>query len=354
LREDRKSPRSVARSLDLLQRAQAFHQPTRAFYFVRGQCRRLQGNNAAAGEDEERFKTATAQTAWDYYLPGHTAGWNGDLDEAIHSYQAALIVQPNHYNSLFYLAKRLAGINRPAEAIAYYTACIALRPDHVFAYIRRGALRFELGHLDLAKADFAAALALAKNEGVRRFVSRFQAHLLEGKGWSGEAEEIWRRVITIEERLVAQFPDRPQHLERNLSDLDDLAWTLATCSIPQLRDPTRAVELARRAVETAPRANRWNTLGVALYRSGDWKAAIEALEKAEALDPDNDIASNGFFLAMAHWQLGRKDRARTWYDWAVAWMDKNRPRDVELIQFRAEAAALLGRADLPADVFARP
>ncbi len=35
-------------------------------------------------------------------------------------------------------------------------------------------------------------------------------------------------------------------------------------------------------------------------------------------------------------------------------METNRPRDGELIRFRAEAAALLGVADLPDDVFARP
>jgi tetratricopeptide (TPR) repeat protein len=354
LREHRKSARSIARSLDLLQRAQAFHQPTRVFYFVRGRCRRLQGNNAAASEDEERFKAAAAQTACDYYLPGYAAALNGDLDEAIHSYQVALTVQPNHYNSLFYLAKQSAEINRPAEAIAYYTACIALRPDHGFAFMSRGALRIELGHFDLARTDLAAALAVAKNDRVRRFVSRFQALLLEGRGRSREAEEIWCRVITIEERLVAQFPDRPQHLERYLADLDDLAWTLATCSIPQLRDPSRAVELARRAVETAPRADRWNTLGITLYRSGDWKAAIVALEKAEALEGDNDLASNSFFLAMAHWQLGQKDQARDWHDKAVAWMVKNRPKDEELLRFRAEAAALMGLVDVPEDVFARP
>ena len=35
-------------------------------------------------------------------------------------------------------------------------------------------------------------------------------------------------------------------------------------------------------------------------------------------------------------------------------MDKKQPRDDELLRFRAEAAALLGVPELPADVFARP
>ena len=48
-----------------------------------------------------------------------------------------------------------------------------------------------------------------------------------------------------------------------------------------------------------------------------------------------------FFLAMAHWQLGEKDKAREWYDRAVQWMDKNQPKNEELRRFRAEAAELL-------------
>jgi hypothetical protein len=39
--------------------------------------------------------------------------------------------------------------------------------------------------------------------------------------------------------------------------------------------------------------------------------------------------------------LGEKEKARTWYDKAVQWMDKYDPRDEELQRFRAEAAELL-------------
>jgi hypothetical protein len=56
-----------------------------------------------------------------------------------------------------------------------------------------------------------------------------------------------------------------------------------------------------------------------------------------------------FFLAMAHWQLGEKDKARRWYDRAVKWLDKNKDQVAgaggnlrELNQFHAEAAVLLG------------
>ncbi len=153
---------SVQRSLDLLQRAQAFHQPTRAFYFVRAECRRRQGDTAAAAEDEKQFKAATARTAWDYYLPGHAAESRGDLDEAIRSYRAALRLQPNHYKSLFVLAGcfNTDKINRRPEAIQLFTACIALRPDYWQGYSARGKCYQALGQLDDAMTDFRESIRL--------------------------------------------------------------------------------------------------------------------------------------------------------------------------------------------------
>src|SRR5262249_24118603 len=62
--------------------------------------------------------------------------------------------------------------------------------------------------------------------------------------------------------------------------LVDLARTLITHSDPVRRDPDRAVSLAREAVELEPRQPvAWNTLGIALYRAGRWKDAIEKLER---------------------------------------------------------------------------
>jgi tetratricopeptide (TPR) repeat protein len=169
----------------------------------------------------------------------------------------------------------------------------------------------------------------------------------EQAGQTKEADAARQETLSLYKRLLAKDPVEPR-------SQNNLAWFLVTCRNAQFRYPARAVELARKAVERQPVAYAWNTLGVALYRADDWKAAIDALEKAEALEPDVSLGINGFFLAMARWQLGQKEEARTWYDKAVAWMEKIRPKDEGLLRFRAEAAALLGLSDLPADVFARP
>jgi Flp pilus assembly protein TadD len=101
------------------------------------------------------------------------------------------------------------------------------------------------------------------------------------------------------------------------------------------------VELVKKAVELNPReGSYWRTLGVAHYRAGDWKDALAALEKSMELHCGGD-SFDWFFLAMAQWQLGNKDKAREWYDKAVDWMEKNQPIHEELRRFRAEVEELM-------------
>jgi tetratricopeptide (TPR) repeat protein len=122
---------------------------------------------------------------------------------------------------------------------------------------------------------------------------------------------------------------------------NDLAWLLATCPEPKFRDPQRAVECATKAIALAPKDGFiWNTLGAARYRAGNWKAAIEALDKSRELRNGGD-AFDFFFLSMAHWQQGSKDEARKWYAKSVEWMDQNAKDNDELRRFRSEAEELL-------------
>jgi WD40 repeat protein len=124
---------------------------------------------------------------------------------------------------------------------------------------------------------------------------------------------------------------------------NETAWFLATAADAKLWDPARAVELARKAVERAPREGvYWKTLGVAQYRAGDWKAAVSSLDKAQALAAGDGAAK--LFLAMAHWQSGGREQARQWYDSAVPPQAEARPQDEDYRRFRDEAHVLL---DLP-------
>jgi tetratricopeptide (TPR) repeat protein len=201
------------------------------------------------------------------------------------------------------------------------------------------------------------------------------ANLLQGPGRRQEAEEVRRRVIHHYQTLTANFPEEPRYrlnlvhsyLERvrllwelgrqaeaaepyrkalELSPEDaavnnQLAWFLATRAPLCLRDAALAVRLAKKAVASRPKSGEYrNTLAVAHYRNGDDRGAVAELEAAMRLRAGGD-SFDWFFLAMAHARLGDHDQARTWFDRAVQWMDKHRPHNGELRQFRAEAEDLL-------------
>jgi serine/threonine protein kinase/Tfp pilus assembly protein PilF len=139
--------------------------------------------------------------------------------------------------------------------------------------------------------------------------------------------------------------------------LDGLAWFLASCGKSSLRDPALSLELAESAVSKQP-GNRsiWASLGLAHYRMSHWDKAIQAIEK-EITIAGNATTEDLFILAMAHHQRGDQQQAIREYQQAVATLEGVPVPPVlqdEAVRFRAEAAALLGLADLPADVFARP
>jgi serine/threonine-protein kinase len=230
---------------------------------------------------------------WINHMLGELLGATqlGQWEDAIGFYRAALAVRTDSPGVQLNLANALAQAGRWGDAIGSFRESIRLKPDYAKAYLGLGSAFFRKGRWAEGLAASQQALRLAPNDPMLH---------------------------------------------------NDIAWFWATCPVIEHRDPVRAVASGQKAVELAPRIGAyWNTLGVAHYRNGDWKAAVEALMKSMQLRPGGD-AIDHCFLAMAHWQLGEKDKARTWYDRAVAWMNKHKPQAEELRRFLSEAAALLG------------
>jgi serine/threonine protein kinase/uncharacterized protein HemY len=161
------------------------------------------------------------------------------------------------------------------------------------------------------------------------------AKMYSSLGRNAEALKLYEETLTLRKgKLHLNHPD-------TVMSLNALAWLLANSPDLKLREPRRALELAKQAVELAPEdGDYWNTLGAAYYRVGDWKEAVQALAKSGELRKGGD-PTDWFFLAMAHCRLGDKDQGRKWYDRAVQQMEKKKPEDEELHCFRTEAAELL-------------
>jgi tetratricopeptide (TPR) repeat protein len=215
----------------------------------------------------------------------------------------------------------------------------------------------------------SAALDLAsRSRWVRDFILRDDFVRLRGptrsapreSAWAGEVgalleegREAWeagRYAVAREAyaRMAARLDAIPTATmtvaDRGLAaqGLNNWAWLLATCPEAKLRDPQEGVRQARRALELAPNdGNTWNTLGVAYFRLGDWDEAQSALYRSMELRNEGD-SNDWFFLAMIHWQRGRKERAREWFDKAAHWSRHNPHMDDELYRFEVEAAGALG------------
>jgi serine/threonine protein kinase len=140
---------------------------------------------------------------------------------------------------------------------------------------------------------------------------------------------------------VEHFRQAARHTT-SVRQLNEIAWYLATCPDREVVDAAEAVALARQALAREPEAGEiWNTLGIASYRAGDWRGAIDGLRRSMALRSGGD-SYDWFFLAMAYWQLGDHQRARAWYKKGVKALETIRPEDEELRGYKAEADAVLG------------
>jgi eukaryotic-like serine/threonine-protein kinase len=125
-----------------------------------------------------------------------------------------------------------------------------------------------------------------------------------------------------------------------------LAWALLTAP-EALRDVAAALALAERAVRLAAADALYrNTLGVAYYRAGRYREAVDALRPNLERQEDRYLALDLYFLAMSHQCLGETAQARDTYNWAVRWAQiqaRVSARELEeLTEFRAEAEKVLG------------
>jgi tetratricopeptide (TPR) repeat protein len=249
----------------------------------------------------------------------------GRLDEAIAEYREAIRLKPDYANAHNNVGGALRLKGQVDEAIAEFRQAIRISPKRAECHSNLGVALADRGQLDEAIAEFREAIRLKHD------LAQAHSHLgmaLTSRGRLAEA--------------VAALKEAVRLAPKNAEVLNALAWFLATCPDGKFRDPAQAVELARKAVKLqASSAAAWNTLGVAHYRAGSWKASIEALQKSMDLNKGGD-ANDWFFLAMAHSRLDNKKEAREWYDRAAAWQQEKQPRNEELRRFRAEAAALVG------------
>jgi WD40 repeat protein/Tfp pilus assembly protein PilF len=236
-------------------------------------------------------------------------------------------------------AMGLPGAARPA--IADYSTALALLPAD------------DLGRVDLLRRRAGNYLALGERDEALADIHRVE-QLDPTRGPSTRAAlaaQLLQLAARRKDRAAALADLRtalelvPDYAEAH----NNLAWLLLTG--PQ--EPGVAEEAlrhARQAVDlTADQPIYLNTLGVALYRSGQVAEALPVLEQSLAAADGQSDAFDLFFLAMCHAKQSDTAKAKDCFDRAVKWCDEHKglpPKQAEELKaFRAEAAAELQRPD---------
>jgi tetratricopeptide (TPR) repeat protein len=165
-----------------------------------------------------------------------------------------------------------------------------------------------------------------------------------------QAREYFEESYAIADNLVRESPDSAEY--RNT--LAQVCASIAACygvgpPDDPLFDPSRAAELARRSLELAPQEHAFrNALARAQYHLGRFDEFFKTMELVNANSPSDRL--DDFFLAMAHWRLGRKAEAHSSFTTADASFSEQPhppndgmvPHHRSWVRIRAEAATLLG------------
>jgi hypothetical protein len=162
------------------------------------------------------------------------------------------------------------------------------------------------------------------------------------------AGDLGKAMLTPEQRArqsIAQYARELKANPDNAKACNGLAWIYATAPAP-LRDVKAALPLAEHAVRLdADDVHYRNTLGVAYYRAGRYREAVDMLRPNLDKRDDKGLAFDLYFLAMSHHRLGETARAQDYFAWAVRWTTAQRglePAQLEELNvFRAEATELL-------------
>ena len=155
-------------------------------------------------------------------------------------------------------------------------------------------------------------------------------------------------VLTSEQKSQQEIARQRVALETNPDDAkacNYLAWQYVA-GPDSHRDPKAAVPLAEKAVQLEPENPVYcNTLGVAYYRSGRYREAVDVLRDNLDRDEEWSRAFDLYFLAMSHHHLGEAAQSQDYYAWAVRWPRKLpalSPSHLEELEaFRIEAKELL-------------
>ncbi|MEE8156087.1 MAG: tetratricopeptide repeat protein [Phycisphaerales bacterium] len=222
----------------------------------------------------------------------------GQLDEAIKQYGEALRVDPSSARIRNHLAVALVNQGKLSEAEDVLQATLGRWPTDAETHHNLGVVYEKQGRLDEAIEQFELAIAARPNYALAyRSLGQVLAKadrlddaitsLLSAKEANPTDTPTYQRLSNLLVRR-AEFAAAADTLREGLalatSDATlamDLAWLLASCQDPAVRNGAEALRVVRVAVEAAPTHPMvLDVLAAAQAESGDFETAVRTAQRA--------------------------------------------------------------------------
>jgi tetratricopeptide (TPR) repeat protein len=188
----------------------------------------------------------------------------GNLDKALEDANAAVKKKPSaEAFAQRALIEKLQG--KTEEAMKGFNEAIKMNPNFAWALAQRADMYSRLKDQQKALQDINRALSIKKD-----FVDylRLRAWIHNRMGKCKEASEDFIKVEKLD--------------PKNHWTIQDKAWFLLTCPDEKQQDPTKAMELAKKALELTGGKDGviHETIAEAFFRQGDPLKAVEHQRKA--------------------------------------------------------------------------
>jgi tetratricopeptide (TPR) repeat protein len=241
-------------------------------WLVRGRMAFDAGRHADAADAFRKALAAEPASVAAHVNLGTALGLLKDVDGALHAFEKALTLDPDNRPALYNLAVLHAGRQRHDAAARHLTRLVQLAPDDHAAHLLLGRELHASGRLEDARATFEQ-LRRAAPDDEDAVLGHVDALTALGRHRDAFAEI---------DRSHARFPSRGRTAAR-------LAYLLAASPDPSLRDPARALPLARQVYDASGAVGHGAVVAMALAAMGRCEEAVswqrELIAKAERQDP---------------------------------------------------------------------
>ncbi len=160
------------------------------------------------------------------------------------------------------------------------------RAAAIFAMVMAGLLGSGMW---LTVADPGQAVGKVVESRLRLYAQRKLEQRLQTRGSLTPRERMNLAILRFEHgqerQAISDLEGLLARYSRNPELLNTLAWVLATARRKSLRNPQRALALARLAIEIKPAPHIWDTLAEAFFINGQAAKAVAAIRAALAMDP---------------------------------------------------------------------